>query len=189
MFDSTPQVISPPICGSPSNCAWLKSEPVVCDPSVVPLGLVEPAVVPPPLSLLHAAMTKSVSVSDRASNRRTDGRSMVCLLMGIGVIWVTLPDPATTLCRAAAKGLVSGAPYDSCLMASLFDAARGRTQLTPPQESHLQRLVASWGLLADFCFSDLLLFVPTDGDGGTFVVLGQIRPTTSQTLYRHDLLG
>jgi two-component sensor histidine kinase len=74
-------------------------------------------------------------------------------------------------------------------MASLFDVARGRTQLTPPQESHLQRLVASWGLLADFCFSDLLLFVPTDGDGGTFVVVGQIRPTTSQTLYRHDLLG
>ena len=31
--------------------------------------------------------------------------------------------------------------------------------------------------------------VPTDEDGGTFVVLGQIRPTTSQTLYRHDLLG
>jgi hypothetical protein len=25
---------------------------------------------------------------------------------------------------------------------------------------HLQRLVASWNMLADFCFSDLLLFVP-----------------------------
>ena len=74
-------------------------------------------------------------------------------------------------------------------MASLTDVARVPTRLTPPQESHLQRLVASWGLLADFCFSDLLLFVPTDEDGGTFVVLGQIRPTTSQTLYRHDLLG
>ncbi len=74
-------------------------------------------------------------------------------------------------------------------MASLTDIAAVRTELTPGQVSHLQRLVAAWGLLADFCFSDLLLFAPTDAEGTKFVVLGQIRPTTNQTLYRHDLLG
>ena len=86
-------------------------------------------------------------------------------------------------------------------VASLADIARVRTRLTAPQIRHLQLLVAAWGLLADFCFSDLLLFAPAagprgpaeadgnGGDGGHFVVLGQIRPTTSQTLYRHDLLG
>ncbi len=49
--------------------------------------------------------------------------------------------------------------------------------------------MASWGLLADFCFADLLLFVPVGTTTGRFVVLGQIRPTTSQTLYRDDLVG
>ena len=57
-------------------------------------------------------------------------------------------------------------------MASLSDIARARTSLTPAQISHLQRLVASWGLLADFCFSDLLLFAPADEDGAHFAVLG-----------------
>ncbi len=74
-------------------------------------------------------------------------------------------------------------------MASLADIADTRTALSAAQTSHLHRLVTSWALLADFCFSDLLLFVPTDEAGSHFVVLGQIRPTTNQTLYRHDLLG
>ena len=51
------------------------------------------------------------------------------------------------------------------------------------------RLVATWNLLADFCFADLLLFVPIDDDHDRFVVLGQVRPSTSQTLYRSDSLG
>jgi two-component sensor histidine kinase len=87
--------------------------------------------------------------------------------------------------------------------------------------------MASWSLLADLSFSDLLLFVPITrdsgegedavtgvglaagtaglgaaervdptarpesrpGEPGAFVVLGQIRPTTSQTLYESDLVG
>jgi hypothetical protein len=50
--------------------------------------------------------------------------------------------------------------------------------------------VATWGLLADFCFADLLLFAPVTGSRGTaFAVLGQIRPTTSQTVYRRDWVG
>jgi two-component system, sensor histidine kinase PdtaS len=51
---------------------------------------------------------------------------------------------------------------------------------------YLAELTATWGLVADFCFSDLLLFVPR---GGEFVVSAQIRSTTSRTLYEDDLVG
>ena len=77
-------------------------------------------------------------------------------------------------------------------MASLTELARVRTSLTIAQVDHLQRLLASWGLLADLCFADLMLFagVPKGGeDRGALVVLGQIRPTTGQTLYRSDWVG
>ena len=52
---------------------------------------------------------------------------------------------------------------------------------------HLHRLVADWQLLADLSFADLLLFVPVGVD--TFVVAGQIRPTTGPTSYQDDLVG
>ncbi|MDQ2649536.1 MAG: sensor histidine kinase [Actinomycetota bacterium] len=75
-------------------------------------------------------------------------------------------------------------------MASLNELARLHTNLTGRHMSHLQRLVAGWGLLSDFCFADLLLFVPTkDGDEGRFIVLGQVRPSTSQTVHRADWVG
>ncbi|MGH9231074.1 MAG: sensor histidine kinase [Acidimicrobiales bacterium] len=78
-------------------------------------------------------------------------------------------------------------------MATLAELARFFTRLDPGAVAHLQRLVASWGLLADFCFADLLLFGVVGGtrEGGTnrFVVLGQVRPTTSQTVYRADWVG
>ncbi|MGH9205930.1 MAG: histidine kinase N-terminal domain-containing protein, partial [Acidimicrobiales bacterium] len=55
---------------------------------------------------------------------------------------------------------------------------------------HLQRLMGSWGMLADLSFSDLLLVVPVEGsDGSRFMVLGQMRPSTSQTLHRDDMVG
>ena len=73
-------------------------------------------------------------------------------------------------------------------MASLIELAASETELGGGGLAHLQRLVGSWGLLADLCFADLLLYVPTsEGDG--FVVLSQVRPTTSQTLYREDQVG
>jgi two-component sensor histidine kinase len=72
----------------------------------------------------------------------------------------------------------------------MAEMARIHTSLEDGALDHLQRLIADWGNLADFCFADLLLFVPVAGsDGSRFVVLGQIRPTTSQTLYRDDLVG
>jgi two-component system, sensor histidine kinase PdtaS len=144
------------------------------------------------------------------------------------------------------------------------DLVRRYTSLDLADRLHLERLMASWSLLADFSFSDLLLFVPITGDKGAvgeaapdfearfleekpfekppsglapspegasgpatgadatpdgptrvlgaegdeaghderagleepgaenlgaFIVLGQIRPTTSQTLYEVDLVG
>ena len=79
-------------------------------------------------------------------------------------------------------------------MPSLADLASRQTSLGEDDIAHLQRLAASWGLLADLCFADLLLFAPAAGDGvesddERFVILAQIRPTTSQTLYRSDWVG
>jgi two-component system, sensor histidine kinase PdtaS len=76
-------------------------------------------------------------------------------------------------------------------MASLAELARFHTSLDTRSLGHIQRLVAGWGLLSDFCFADLLLFAPTAGstDGDRFLVLGQVRPSTSQTVYRADWVG
>ncbi len=61
-------------------------------------------------------------------------------------------------------------------------------------QAHLQRLTASWNILADLCFADLLLLVPVAGTGprdgaDRFVVYGQMRPTTIQTIHNEDLVG
>ncbi len=74
-------------------------------------------------------------------------------------------------------------------MASFTEMARERTLLDEPDIRHLRRLVRSWGLLADLSFSDLLLFVPTSDDDGSFTVLGHVRPSTWQTMYRADPVG
>jgi HisJ family histidinol phosphate phosphatase len=138
-------------------------------------------------------------------------------------------------------------------VASPSELARRYTGLDLAARKHLERLVASWGLLADLSFSDLLCYVPidenslavaapgvlgaepsapADGDarlgddllgpvqaapgqpgaapagptgsasapsgGGSpgqglrglhFVVLGQVRPSTSQTMFQLDLVG
>ena len=74
-------------------------------------------------------------------------------------------------------------------MASLAELLRAHTRFDAARQAHLQRLVGSWGPLADLCFADLLLFVPVTGEDRSFVVVGQVRPTTNQTVYRHDLVG
>ncbi|MGH9165777.1 MAG: histidine kinase N-terminal domain-containing protein, partial [Acidimicrobiales bacterium] len=57
-------------------------------------------------------------------------------------------------------------------------------------QAHLQRLMSVWGMLADLSFSDLVLFTPMGGvDAGRFLVSGQMRPTTGQTVHRDDLVG
>ncbi|MGE0879690.1 MAG: sensor histidine kinase [Acidimicrobiia bacterium] len=76
-------------------------------------------------------------------------------------------------------------------MATLTEIARQHTSLERPAIAHLQRLIGEWGMLADFCFGDLLLFVPAAhaDDGSRFVVLAQVRPVTAQTLYPSDWVG
>ena len=63
---------------------------------------------------------------------------------------------------------------------------------------HLVRLTTSWGMLADLCFSDLLLYVPVTaeppGPDGVepepkYMIVAQVRPATSRTLYSRDLVG
>ncbi|MFP5326441.1 MAG: histidine kinase N-terminal domain-containing protein, partial [Acidimicrobiia bacterium] len=74
-------------------------------------------------------------------------------------------------------------------MATLPELARTHTRLDAAAIAHLQRLVGAWGVLSDLCFADLLLFSAVTGAPGSFVVLGQVRPTTSQTLHRDDMVG
>src|SRR6516225_238459 len=74
-------------------------------------------------------------------------------------------------------------------MATLLELVAEHTVLDGAVLAHLQRLVAGWGVLSDLCFADLLLFVPMDGRDDAFVVLGQVRPTTNQTLHLEDLVG
>src|SRR5207302_854382 len=102
------------------------------------------------------------------------------------------PAGAAGRCRVRLARRLPGSdpPGGGNLMASVDELARSHTTLEGPALAHVQRLVTQWGLLADFCFADLLLFAPVaGGDDSRFVILGQIRPTTSQTLYREDQVG
>ena len=79
-------------------------------------------------------------------------------------------------------------------MTSPLDLAYRTVGLDADARRHLERLMATWSLLADLSFSDLLLYVPLAGgreeDGDErLVVLGQVRPTTNQTLFEIDLVG
>jgi two-component sensor histidine kinase len=72
-------------------------------------------------------------------------------------------------------------------MASFAALVRDTTTLDREQVSHLNRLTSEWGMLADFCFADLLLYVPTKDD--RWLIVGQVRPATGQTVYQTDWVG
>jgi two-component sensor histidine kinase len=72
-------------------------------------------------------------------------------------------------------------------MASLAALVRDNTTLDRDQVSHLNRLMSEWGMLADFCFADLMLYVPTKDD--RWLIVGQVRPATGQTVYHTDWIG
>ncbi|MGI9053348.1 MAG: sensor histidine kinase [Ilumatobacteraceae bacterium] len=72
-------------------------------------------------------------------------------------------------------------------MAHLAALVRDNTTLDREQVSHLNRLTSEWGMLADFCFADLLLYVPTKDD--RWLIVGQVRPATGQTVYHTDWVG
>src|SRR5919112_3582368 len=78
-------------------------------------------------------------------------------------------------------------------MATVGELIKAHTLLRGPTVEHVERLVGSWGMLSDLCFSDLLLFVPRgdgkDSEKPRFVIVGQVRPSTSQTLHKEDLVG
>jgi two-component system, sensor histidine kinase PdtaS len=77
-------------------------------------------------------------------------------------------------------------------MATLAELAAQHTDLTEAAVDHLLGLTASWSLLADLSFSDMLLMAPTVGPGdrgGRLVVLGQVRPNNRATALVDDLVG
>jgi two-component sensor histidine kinase len=76
---------------------------------------------------------------------------------------------------------------DFNVMAKLSELVREHTDLTRDHMGHLNRLVSEWGMLSDFCFSDLLLYVPTKS--GRWAVIAQVRPATGQTIYHTDWVG
>ena len=76
---------------------------------------------------------------------------------------------------------------EGVFLATLTDLLRHHTDLNDPARQHLRRLVAIWGPLSDLSFGDLLLF--TSAKDKRVLTVGQVRPTTNQTLYRTDLVG
>lgn len=72
-------------------------------------------------------------------------------------------------------------------MATISELARQHTTLSKDEVAHLHALVGEWGMLADLCFADLLLYVPrNDGD---WLTIAQVRAATGQTLYLADWVG
>jgi len=87
-------------------------------------------------------------------------------------------------------------------VATPAELAFERTNLDDDQLAHLQRLLGTWGILADLSFSDLVLMAPMAPmapmtpdqgtprtDGIELVILGQMRPSNSSTVVEDDLVG
>jgi two-component sensor histidine kinase len=72
-------------------------------------------------------------------------------------------------------------------MATLGELCRQHTSLTRDEINHLKQLVSEWGLLADLCFADLLMYVPSND--AEWLIVAQVRPATGQTLYLADYVG
>jgi two-component system, sensor histidine kinase PdtaS len=72
-------------------------------------------------------------------------------------------------------------------MASITELLRQHTTYAKDKTTHLVNLVGEWGMLADLCFADLLLYVPVSDD--RWIVVGQVRAATGQTLYQSDWVG
>ena len=118
-------------------------------------------------ALAPAGARRAVARLRRQRPRRPDGRSSITcarLTLQLQRSWQT-PRP----------------------MASLAALVRDNTTLDRDQVSHLNRLMSEWGMLADFCFADLLLYVPTKDD--RWLIVGQVRPATGQTVYHTDWVG
>ncbi len=57
----------------------------------------------------------------------------------------------------------------------------------PGDAEWLHLLVGDWQMIADLAFADLALWLP--GDGGGYVALAHVRPSTSHTVFHTDFVG
>jgi two-component sensor histidine kinase len=71
---------------------------------------------------------------------------------------------------------------------TLAEIAAGRTDLDERDVARCELLLRDLGLLADFAFSDLVLWLPVWNSGG-FVAAAQARPSTAATQYPDDMVG
>jgi len=69
-------------------------------------------------------------------------------------------------------------------MPTLIELAHEHTELEQGAVEHLAALVSEWGMLADFCFADMLLYIPVGKD--RWLISAQVRAATGQTLYHSD---
>ena len=72
-------------------------------------------------------------------------------------------------------------------MPTLIELAHEHTELEHGAIEHLAALVSEWGMLADFCFADMLLYIPVDKD--RWLICAQVRAATGQTLYHSDYVN
>ena len=72
-------------------------------------------------------------------------------------------------------------------MPTLAELAHEHTKLDTDAVNHLGALVSEWGMLADFCFADMLLYLPVSGD--EWIIAAQVRAATGQTLYHQDYVN
>jgi two-component system, sensor histidine kinase PdtaS len=71
---------------------------------------------------------------------------------------------------------------------TLNDLAKSRTGLGDADLEWLHALVSDWQLLADLSFADLILWAPAR-DGGGWLAVAQMRPTTGPTSLQDDIVG
>jgi len=69
-------------------------------------------------------------------------------------------------------------------MPTLIELAHEHTELEQGAIEHLAALVSEWGMLADFCFADMLLYLPVGKE--RWIISAQVRAATGQTLYHSD---
>ena len=69
-------------------------------------------------------------------------------------------------------------------MPTLIELAHEHTELEQGAVEHLAALVSEWGMLADFCFADMLLYIPVGKE--RWLITAQVRAATGQTLYHSD---
>ncbi len=74
-------------------------------------------------------------------------------------------------------------------MATPIELAKQVSGYSTTQVAQLQRLIRTWGLLADLALGDVLVAAPTTADPEKYIVLANVRASTATTIYTHDPIG